>query len=273
LIEFILAMPWRLHPSVVEIDVINAAVGTFSRVFCPTGPVLEIGSYYQSGYDKWCDRRPLFPDVKYIGCDIRSGPGVDRIEDAQDLTFSDSSFGAVILLETLEHLPRPERAIAEACRVLRDDGLLLLSMPFNYRLHGFPSDYWRFTPSGLYQMLDEFQWKSVFSAGPRLKPATVFAIASKKPSGALAMAQQKFQAEMQSQTKPLYRRLFWCALHDRGRDLLGLLLGRAAISVTFFDPVQPDAYHPAPQGNPEPPCSPMGHDHHETSNCKPKISR
>jgi SAM-dependent methyltransferase len=266
-----MAMPWRLHPSVLAIEVINTAVGAFSKAFSPAGPILEIGSYYQSGYARWCDRRPLFPDFKYVGCDIRPGPGVDRIEDAEDLTFSDCSFGTVIMLETLEHLPRPERAIVEACRVLRDDGLLLLSMPFNYRLHGFPSDYWRFTPSGLYQMLDEFQWKSVFSAGPGLKPATVFAIASKEPSRALAVAQQKFQAELQSQTKPLYRRLFWCALHDRGRDLLGLLVGRAAISVTFFDPVQPDAYHLAPQGKPEPPCSLMGHDH-EMSGCKPKIS-
>ena len=226
----------RLIPNIFAIEVINATVTAFSKTFSPASPVLDIGSYYLPGYERWCDRRPLFPDLEYVGCDIRSGPGVDRIEDAQQLTFCDASIGTVILLETLEHLPKPERAIAEVHRVLRDDGLLLLSVPFSYRLHGFPSDYWRFTASGVHEMLGEFPWKSVFSAGPALKPATVFAIAAKTPRSALAVALQSLQAELRSQTKPLFRRLFWCALEERSRDLLGLLLGRAAITMTFFRP-------------------------------------
>jgi SAM-dependent methyltransferase len=252
-----MAMLRRL-PNVLAIEVINAAVTAFSNTFSPTSPILDIGSCYEAGYHRWCDRRALFPDLEYVGCDIRSGPGVDRIEDAQKLTFSDSSIGTVILLETLEHLPDPERAMAEVHRVLRDDGLLLLSVPFSYRLHGFPSDYWRFTPSGLYEMLGEFPWKSVFSAGPALKPATVFAIAAKTSGSALAVARQNLQAELRSQSKSIYKRLFWCALDERCRDLLGLLLGRAAISLTFFDPAQPGAYRRAPPGNPEPPYRPMG---------------
>jgi SAM-dependent methyltransferase len=252
-----MAMLRRL-PNVLAIEVINAAVTAFSKTFSPTSPILDIGSCYQSGYHRWCDRRALFPDLEYVGCDIRSGPGVDRIEDAQQLTFCDSSIGTVILLETLEHLPKPERAMAEVHRVLRDDGLLLLSVPFSYRLHGFPSDYWRFTPSGVYEMLGEFPWKSVFSAGPALRPATVFAIAAKTPRSALAVARQNLQAELRSQRKSIYRRLFWCALDERSRDLLGLLLGRAAISLTFFDPAQRGGYHPAPPENPEPLYRPMG---------------
>src|ERR1700730_16165693 len=118
-----MAMLRRL-PNVLAIEVINAAVTAFSKTFSPTSPILDIGSCYQSGYQRWCDRRALFPDFEYVGCDVRSGPGVDRIEDAQQLTFHGPSFGTVIMLETLEHLPRPEHAIAEARRVLRDDGLL-----------------------------------------------------------------------------------------------------------------------------------------------------
>ena len=45
---------------------------------------------------------------------------------------------------------------ADVKRVLRDEGLLALSVPFSYRLHGFPSDYWRFTASGIYTLLAEF---------------------------------------------------------------------------------------------------------------------
>jgi len=234
----------RFKPTILAIEVINAAVSAFSKSFSPSGPILDIGSYHQPGYEKWCDRRVLFPGLEYVGCDIRPGPGVDRIENAHHLSFSDASFGTVMLLETLEHLPRPKRAIMEARRVLRGDGLLLLSVPFNYRLHGFPSDYWRFTASGIYQMLNDFPWKSVFSAGPALNPATIIGIAANTQSQDLVIAQQKLEAELRSQTRLLCRRLFWCALHQRSRDLIGLFLGRAEISVTFFDPGQAEYYRP-----------------------------
>jgi SAM-dependent methyltransferase len=234
----------RLTPTILGIEVINAAVSAFSRSFAPSGPILDIGSYYQLGYEQWCDRRVLFPGLEYVGCDIRPGPGVDRIENAQQLTFSDSSVGAVILLETLEHLPRPKHAVMEARRVLRDDGLLLLSVPFSYRLHGFPTDYWRFTASGIYELLGEFPWKLVFSVGPALNPATIVAIAANTRSEDLLAGQQNLEEELRSQAKPLSKRLFWCALHQRSRDLIGLLLGRAEISVRYFDPGQADYYLP-----------------------------
>ena len=42
--------------------------------------------------------------------------------DAEDLPFPDASFDAVTMNFGLLHLGRPERALAEACRVLRRDG-------------------------------------------------------------------------------------------------------------------------------------------------------
>jgi len=42
--------------------------------------------------------------------------------DAEDLPFPDSSFDAVTMNFGLLHLGRPERALAEACRVLRSGG-------------------------------------------------------------------------------------------------------------------------------------------------------
>lgn len=38
--------------------------------------------------------------------------------------FADGSVGTLLLFEILEHLPHPQKAIAEAHRVLREDGLL-----------------------------------------------------------------------------------------------------------------------------------------------------
>ncbi|HWE49876.1 MAG TPA: methyltransferase domain-containing protein [Bryobacteraceae bacterium] len=232
----------RFTPTVLGIEAINTAVRAFASAFAPAGPVLEVGSYYPEAYKNFCDRRQFFPGLEYIGCDLRSGCGVDRIEDAQNLSFSDRSFGTVILLEILEHLPHPERAIAEAQRVLRDDGRLLLSVPFSYRLHGFPHDYRRLTSSGIYEVLAAFPQKLVFAIGPRVKPATVFAVARMTEREDFSVERERFRSAMQAQSKALLRRLFWSALHERARDLMGLLLGRADITVAFYDPAEGGGY-------------------------------
>lgn len=49
--------------------------------------------------------------------------------DAQSLPFKDMSFDVVSALEVVEHLPEPERAFQECYRVLKEDGILLLSTP------------------------------------------------------------------------------------------------------------------------------------------------
>ena len=160
----------------ITVETINLVVHAFADAFQPAGPVLDIGAYYTPEYAALCDRRTIIHARPYVGCDIRPGPGVDRIEDAEHLSFPDRSFGSLLLLETLEHLPYPHRAVSEAKRVLADDGVMLVSVPFNYRLHGFPTDYWRFTASGLYTLLEEFPRKAVFAIGPRLMPSTIFAV-------------------------------------------------------------------------------------------------
>src|SRR5689334_2026944 len=132
------------------------AVRLFVETFEPAGPVLELGSYLYLGLDGYPNVRPLFPGRDYVGTDIRWGPGVDRLENAESLSFEDSSFGTVLAFDILEHIKQPDSAIAEARRVLREDGLFVVAIPCSYRVHGFPTDYWRFTSSGLHSKLEPF---------------------------------------------------------------------------------------------------------------------
>lgn len=48
---------------------------------------------------------------------------------AEELPFADATFGVVVIKHVVEHLPRPERAIAEIGRVTAPGGMLLLATP------------------------------------------------------------------------------------------------------------------------------------------------
>jgi hypothetical protein len=53
---------------------------------CPE-PIVEIGAFQVAGQEKISDLRPLFPGKTYVGCDMQTGPGVDRLEDIHKLSF------------------------------------------------------------------------------------------------------------------------------------------------------------------------------------------
>ena len=55
--------------------------------------------------------------------------------DAMDLKFNDEQFDIVLAREVIEHLPEPERAIREAFRVLKPNGLFLVTSPNRDSLH------------------------------------------------------------------------------------------------------------------------------------------
>jgi SAM-dependent methyltransferase len=226
--------------------VITAFVGLFAQAFQPGGPVVEVGSLYPPGYRQLVDLRPHFEGLPYIGCDIRHGLGVDLIADANALCFANESVRTVVLCELLEHLPRPERAISEAFRVLQPDGFLVLSVPFSYRLHAFPTDYWRFTASGIHALLRDFADKIVFAIGPRLKPAFIFAVAGKGASSDFAENRSRFQSLVQEAFRKSRVQGHVSIFKERARDFFGHLLGRAEVSVVFFDPEAKGGYAASP---------------------------
>jgi SAM-dependent methyltransferase len=73
----------------------------------------------------------------------------DLVYDGRRLPFEDRTFDTVLNIQVLEHTPRPQELVAEMARVLKDDGILILSAPFQFRLHEEPHDYFRYSPHGL----------------------------------------------------------------------------------------------------------------------------
>lgn len=66
---------------------------------------------------------------------------IDIVSDIIDMPVKDDSFDAVLCTEVLEHLPYPEKAIQEFSRIIRKDGVLLLTAPFCSLTHFAPYHY------------------------------------------------------------------------------------------------------------------------------------
>lgn len=84
-----------------------------------------------------------------VNLDLRPMPGVDVAADAARLPFADGVFQLIECDAVLEHVPHPERVMAELLRVLKVGGHLHLVTPFCHPYHAYPDDYRRFTLAGL----------------------------------------------------------------------------------------------------------------------------
>jgi ubiquinone/menaquinone biosynthesis C-methylase UbiE len=105
----------------------------------PSREILEVGGG-RSGLT-----RLLYPDARVTNLDLEpsfADAPCNRQErvrfvcgDATRLEFGSQSFDVVTMFDVLEHIPEHERAIAEALRVLKPGGYLLISTP---------NEHWRF---------------------------------------------------------------------------------------------------------------------------------
>jgi predicted AlkP superfamily phosphohydrolase/phosphomutase/SAM-dependent methyltransferase len=150
---------------------------------CP-GPIYEFGSFQTRRQGEYADLRGHFPGREFVGCDLRAGPGVDRISDVSDIDIDDESVGTVLAIETFEHVFEVRRAFDEVYRVLRPGGLFVVTLPLNFRLHGFPDDFWRMTPTCLRRMMAPYAARLTGAQGYHRFPHTVLGVGVKGPAPA-----------------------------------------------------------------------------------------
>lgn len=142
-------------------------------------PIVEFGSLQVSGHEGFADLRSFFATMEYVGCDMQEGTGVDRVLDLHNIDLPSESAGTVLIMDTLEHVAYPVRALEEVFRILKIDGLVIISSVMNFPIHEFPNDYWRFTPEGFRVLLNPFSSCFVEYAGIEGFPHTVVGIGSK----------------------------------------------------------------------------------------------
>jgi SAM-dependent methyltransferase len=93
---------------------------------------------------------------KYIGADVAAAK--DTILDLEivpdkPVPLLDASVDTVLSTQTLEHVPNVEFYLAECHRLLKQDGVLILTAPMQWRHHEVPYDFFRFTKYGLTALL------------------------------------------------------------------------------------------------------------------------
>ena len=134
--------------------------------------ILEIGSREYADHSN-LRLREMFPEAEFfVGTDVEDGDGVDVVCDLRnqfetiDETLGRRRFDTIFCISVLEHIDDVFTASRNIARLLSDGGALFLSVPFVFRIHGYPSDYWRFTPEALtflFPALDFEEQRSWFS--------------------------------------------------------------------------------------------------------------
>jgi SAM-dependent methyltransferase len=116
-----------------------------ARVLPRGGSVLEVGALDVNGSVRPILLEQMAPRA-YVGIDVVTGPGVDRVVDVVDYP-GEGLFDVVISTEMLEHACNYRSALRAMVRLLREDGhLVLTARGPGYPRHHEP-DHWRFLPT------------------------------------------------------------------------------------------------------------------------------
>lgn len=119
--------------------------------------VVEIGSKQYGSTVPW---RKFFRTAEYIGVDMEEGEGVDMVADiAQEDADVPEDAHLVICCSVLEHVKRPWIAAQNIERMLAPGGFAYISVPWVWRYHAYPDDYWRFSFAGVRELFPRIDWQ------------------------------------------------------------------------------------------------------------------
>lgn len=136
--------PW--HPLAYIIEALPAALADLARdLHTPPGATVVDFGCAELPY-----RHFFSPDVRYLGADLPGNAHASvEITSAGTLPLRDASADVVLSTQVLEHVADPALYLAEAHRVLRPGGRMLLSTHGMMVYHPDPVDFWRWTCAGL----------------------------------------------------------------------------------------------------------------------------
>ena len=138
----------RLHPRMTNSDwlVLRGMRPAIDRM------AARVGRAGATAVDLGCGSQPYRPifdarGITYRGADLQ---GADiRIHEDGHVDLADGSADLVLSFQVLEHVRDVGQYLAEALRIVRDDGWLILSTHGTWLYHPHPEDHRRWTREGL----------------------------------------------------------------------------------------------------------------------------
>ena len=112
--------------------------------------------------------RPIFEArmARYLGADLPRNARADiSVDESGRVPMPDESVDVVLSSQVLEHVSSPQTYLAEAHRVLKPKGAMLLSTHGHWMFHPDPTDYWRWTGDGLRRQLESAGFEVASLAG------------------------------------------------------------------------------------------------------------
>ena len=122
-----------------------------------SGRVLDVGGGREARYIPYL---PKGIDLESVNID----PAIDPthiITPGQPFPLPDNSFDAAVCLNTLEHVYDGLAVLREIHRVLKPGGTVYVTVPFIFRIHAHPDDYFRATPSWWRETFDRAGFASL----------------------------------------------------------------------------------------------------------------
>lgn len=144
----------RIHSGKTDYLVFQYLLPALKQAFAShaSGQLIDLG----------CGNRPYESIVKqyitsYTGVDFIQNKfnTVDIVCDAAKVPLPDQSFDTCVSTQVLEHVKDPNAVIAEACRLLKPGGKLIIAVPLYWPVHGEPWDFYRFTRFGLQELIEK----------------------------------------------------------------------------------------------------------------------
>jgi SAM-dependent methyltransferase len=124
----------------------------------------------------------------YIGADIANNPQADiHISSDGQVPLPDNSIDIILSTQVLEHVISPERYLSECHRLLKVGGFIILSTHGYWYYHPVPTDFWRWTGSGLRKILKDagfqiIEFHGLMALASSAMQLVQFAIEQKIPS-------------------------------------------------------------------------------------------